>query len=101
MRAVTKTRSPKREEEKIVKHFLRCLLPIVSASLTLHAQIPNFQHIVVIVQENRTPDNLFQGLCSPPYGSADSCSATPASATAASAATKYDIQTRNWLDKTS
>jgi phospholipase C len=22
-----------------------------------------FQHIIVIVQENRTPDNLFQGLC--------------------------------------
>lgn len=27
------------------------------------AQISNFQHIVIIVQENRTPDNLFQGLC--------------------------------------
>jgi len=26
-------------------------------------QISNFQHVVVIVQENRTPDNLFQGLC--------------------------------------
>ena len=31
-------------------------------------QIPNFRHIVVMVQENRTPDNLFQGLCLPPYG---------------------------------
>jgi phospholipase C len=27
------------------------------------AQISNFQHIVIIYQENRTPDNLFQGLC--------------------------------------
>ncbi|HXR16584.1 MAG TPA: alkaline phosphatase family protein [Terriglobales bacterium] len=27
------------------------------------AQISNFQHIVIIDQENRTPDNLFQGLC--------------------------------------
>ena len=26
------------------------------------------QHIVIIFQENRTPDNLFQGLCIPPYG---------------------------------
>ena len=25
----------------------------------------SFQHIVVIIQENRTPDNLFQGLCGP------------------------------------
>ncbi|MBV9442959.1 MAG: hypothetical protein JO217_09705 [Acidobacteriaceae bacterium] len=36
-----------------------------------------FQHIVVIFQENRTPDNLFYGLCSPPYGRAASCSTTP------------------------
>jgi phospholipase C len=27
------------------------------------AQISQFQHIVIIYQENRTPDNLFQGLC--------------------------------------
>ena len=62
--------------------------------LTASAQIASFQHIVVIVQENRTPDNLFQGLCSPPYGSAKSCSATPSSS-------QYDIQTANWLDNTS
>ena len=24
-----------------------------------------FKHVVVIFQENRTPDNLFQGLCHP------------------------------------
>ena len=29
----------------------------------IQAQISNFQHIVIIFQENRTPDNLFQGLC--------------------------------------
>jgi phospholipase C len=51
-----------------------------------------FKHVVVIFQENRTPDNLFQGLCVPPYGTAASCSATPASG-------QYDIQTRNWADK--
>lgn len=39
--------------------------------LAVDAQIARFQH-VVIVQENRTPDNLFQGLCTPPYGSAES-----------------------------
>src|SRR5215472_5172105 len=54
----------------------------------------NFQHIIVIFQENRTPDNLFYGLCSPPYGTADSCSPTPI-------ANQYDIQTNNWLDKAS
>src|SRR5215469_14897664 len=26
------------------------------------------KHVVVIFQENRTPDNLFQGLCHPPFG---------------------------------
>lgn len=50
--------------------------PVVLAGLILsgmvltlaghsQAQISNFQHIVIIVQENRTPDNLFQGLCGP------------------------------------
>jgi phospholipase C len=31
-------------------------------TIVSHAQVWNFQHIVVIVQENRTPDNLFPGL---------------------------------------
>ena len=48
----------------------------------MHAQIPQFKHIVVIVQENRTPDNLFQGLCIPPYGSGSACG---------KGATQYDI----------
>jgi phospholipase C len=50
--------------------------------------------VVVIFQENRTPDNLFQGLCSAPVGSADSCSTNPTSS-------QYNIQTKNWLDKNS
>ena len=29
------------------------------------ADAQSFQHIVLMVQENRTPDNLFQGLCGP------------------------------------
>jgi len=48
----------------------------------------------VIVQENRTPDNLFQGLCTPPFGSPDACSTSPT-------ASQYNIQTSNWLDKSS
>jgi phospholipase C len=69
------------------------LLVLASASL-LQAQIRNFGHIIIIVQENRTPDNLFQGLCTPPYGTAASCSTSPVGK-------QYDIQTKNWLDKTS
>jgi phospholipase C len=69
--------------------FLICLFAIGA-----NAQISNFKHVVVIVQENRTPDNLFQGLCSAPFGSASSCSTTPNSS-------QYNIQTSNWLDKTS
>jgi phospholipase C len=59
-----------------------------------HAQIQSFSHVVVVIQENRTPDNLFQGLCKPPFGSASRCSTTPA-------AGQFNIQTSNWLDKTS
>ena len=70
------------------------VLLVVTHTVLLHAQIRNFGHIVVIVQENRTPDNLFQGLCAPPYGTAASCSIAPTGK-------QYDIQTKNWLDKTS
>lgn len=48
-----------------------------------HAQISTFQHIVLIVQENRTPDNLFQGLCLLPYGGAYACG---------TGANQFDIQ---------
>ena len=58
------------------------------------AQISSFQHVIVVVQENRTPDNLFQGLCRPPYGTSSSCSTNPTGS-------KYDIQTSKWLDDTS
>ena len=51
-----------------------------------------FKHVVVIFQENRTPDNLFQGLCHPPFGDRDSCSTTPT-------ARQYNISTTGWLDK--
>jgi phospholipase C len=76
-----------------MKSILKIALVICALAVAAQAQISNFKHVVVIVQENRTPDNLFQGLCSPPFGSATSCSTTDP--------TKYDIQTSNWLDKTS
>jgi phospholipase C len=62
------------------------------AAVPAHAQMANFTHIVVIFQENRTPDNLFQGLCKPPYGTSSSCSTTPN-------AMQYNIQTTGWLNK--
>src|ERR1700730_7377620 len=56
------------------------------------AQAAGFKHVIVIVQENRTPDNLFQGRGVPPYGTAAKCSRTPS-------ATQYDVKTSAWLDK--
>ena len=75
-----------------MKIFLRSLLLLLSGTALAHAHISKFRHVIVIVQENRTPDNLFQGLCRPPFGTSASCSATPN-------ATQYNIQTSNWLDK--
>jgi phospholipase C len=58
-------------------------------------RFPNpLKHVVVIFQENRTPDNLFQGLCHPPFGHRRSCSTTPTKH-------QYNIATNNWLDKNS
>src|SRR5215831_16141952 len=53
-----------------------------------------FKHVVVIFQENRTPDNLFQGLCHLPFGHRHSCSTTPTEH-------QYNISTTGWLDKNS
>ncbi|HEY3777684.1 MAG TPA: alkaline phosphatase family protein [Rhizomicrobium sp.] len=63
------------------------LSTIVWAASAGAAQPTNFQHIVVIVQENRTPDNLFYALCA-----VKPCSTKPDSS-------KYDIQKSNWRDK--
>ena len=48
-------------------------------------------NVVIIFQENRTPDNLFQGLCITGYGSPGACSTTPT-------ATQYNIQTSDWAN---
>ena len=70
------------------------LFPSVLAALCLtapaSAQITSFQHVIVVIQENRTPDNFFQGLCTIP----SACSTQPGPG-------QYNIQTTAWLDKTS
>jgi hypothetical protein len=70
------------------------LSPLALAAFCLttpaSAQISSFQHIILVIQENRTPDNLFQGLCTTPTA----CSTRPGPA-------QYNIQTTAWLDKTS
>ena len=67
---------------------------VFCGAIFAHAQISSFSHIILVVQENRTPDNLFQGLCTSPFGSSKSCSTSPTGS-------QYDIQTKNWADKTS
>ncbi|HSS77140.1 MAG TPA: alkaline phosphatase family protein [Thermoanaerobaculia bacterium] len=77
-----------------MKQPLGILLLLWFGASAAQAQIQSFSHVIVIIQENRTPDNLFQGLCKPPFGSASRCSTHPSS-------TQFNIQTRNWLDKSS
>src|SRR5580698_7872226 len=77
-----------------MKSVIKILLPVSLGMVLAHAETPTFQHVIIIVQENRTPDNLFYGLCSPPYGSAATCSTTPSGS-------QYDIQTTNWLNNAS
>lgn len=48
--------------KSIAKTFALLALA-ATGPVMIQAQISNFQHIVIIFQENRTPDNLFQGLC--------------------------------------
>lgn len=60
---------------------------LLLGAVAAQAQISHFKHVVVIFQENRTPDNLFQGLCAAPYGA---CAVPP------TPSAPYDIQTSNW-----
>ena len=81
-----------------MRRYLGGLLAVFSifsfllAGSIARAQISSFSHVIIVVQENRTPDNLFQGLCSAPYGTSSSCSTTPTGS-------QYNIQTSNWLNK--
>jgi phospholipase C len=69
-----------------MKSTLRVVFLLVAglAALSAHAQYGStpIKHVVVIFQENRTPDNLFQGLCTA-NGGAPGCG---------TAATQYDIE---------
>jgi hypothetical protein len=65
-------------------------LAALCLSAPASAQITSFQHIILVIQENRTPDNLFQGLCATP----SACSIQPGPG-------QYNIQTTRWLDNTS
>jgi phospholipase C len=66
------------------------LVAVLCLTAPASAQITYFEHVIVVVQENRTPDNLFQGLCTTP----SACSTHPSSQ-------QYNIQTTGWFDKTS
>src|SRR5215469_8514385 len=71
-----------------MRHFAGSLIAVAwLAAAPVFAQPTNFEHIVIIVQENRTPDNLFYAMCA-----TEKCSTKPDK-------TEYDIQTANWLDK--
>ena len=48
-------------------------LLFVPSFILAQVRLSSFQHIVVVVQENRTPDDLFQGLCLPPHGDPSAC----------------------------
>src|SRR5713101_1803802 len=70
-----------REAKYTGKKSLALLSGVMTALVVLiasAASAQSFRHVVIVVQENRTPDNLFQGLCSP-----SSCG-------------PYNIQQTNW-----
>ena len=66
---------------------LTLLVALLALSILTAAQ--SFQHVIIVVQENRTPDNMFYALCA-----TAPCSAAPNGQ-------QYNIQTSAWLDKTS
>ncbi len=76
------------------RKWMNKLFPLTLAALCLaapaSAQISAFQHIILVIQENRTPDNMFQGLCQ----------TTQAACSTSRRYGQYNIQTMAWLDKT-
>ncbi len=76
---------------QVMKRFAGILLGLAALLGAAPAYaISNFQHIVIVVQENRTPDNLFMGMCQG-FGGTAQCSTTDTK--------QYDLQTSAWLDK--
>jgi phospholipase C len=57
--------------------WIMCLFiaPFVAATANAQYGSTPIKHVVVIFQENRTPDNLFQGLCKA-NGGVPGCSTT-------------------------
>ncbi len=74
---------------RLVQKVLLIAVLAIARCAPSTAQISSFQHVIFVVQENRSPDNLFYALCSP----TSLCSTSPTS-------TQYNIQTSNWLDNT-
>src|SRR5215472_18157798 len=72
-----------------MKPTLRICLLLFGLSLVCPAQTRRFQHVIVVFQENRTPDNLFYALCA-----SNPCSTNPTN-------TQYNIQTGPWKDGSS
>jgi phospholipase C len=59
-RATVHIRDPK---ETSMKHSAQVLLIVALLGAAAHAQFPpQIQHVIIVFQENRTPDNIFQGL---------------------------------------
>jgi phospholipase C len=44
-----------------MKSTIKAGLFVLLGAALAHAQLPTFQHIILVIQENRTPDNLFGG----------------------------------------
>lgn len=76
---------------KSIYPFILSACVLASTAYAQNGYVPgprtsNFQHIVVIFQENRTPDNLFYALCF-----TQACSVNPNDS-------QYNIQTSGWAN---
>src|SRR4051812_32749675 len=60
----------------VARSLLLALIAVAVPALSF-GQITKFPHIILVIQENRSPDNFFQGLCVLPFGNSSSCSASP------------------------
>ena len=79
----------KRHRGNVVNRLIPLALAALDLGTPASAQITAFQHVILVIQENRTPDNMFQGLCTPTTN-AIPCSGNPGPG-------QYNILTTNWL----
>ena len=54
-------RVPGRSGAKVLIKICCLLLLSTIAATRVYAELPHFEHIIIVIQENRTPDNLFGG----------------------------------------